>query len=91
MDVAFKMVDGDERQPLREGKRLRVGNSHQQSPGQAGTGGDGDGVQIGEGDAGLGESFADDRDNGAQMLAAGQLRDHPAVARVRGDLRGHDR
>ena len=54
VDVAFKMIDGDERQPLREGQRLGVGNAHQQRTGQAGTRGDGDGVQICEGDAGLG-------------------------------------
>ena len=36
---------------LREGQSLGVGDADQQRSGEAGTGGDGDGVEIGEGDA----------------------------------------
>ena len=73
---------------LREGQRLGVGDADQQRSGEAGTGGDGDGVEIGEGDVGLGQRGADHGNDGAEMLAAGQLRHHAAVAGVRGDLRG---
>ena len=91
MDVAFEMVDGDQRQAGGKGQRLGVGDAHQQRAGKSGAAGDGDGVQVGEGDAGLGERGPDHGDDGAQMLAAGQLRHHAAVARVCGDLRGNNR
>ena len=39
---------------------------------------------------GFGERGADDRDNGAEMLAAGELGNDAAVAGVGGDLRGDD-
>jgi len=64
VDVAFEMVDGDERQTLCEGEGFGVGDADEQCSGQAGTGGDGDGVEIGEGDVGLGQRGADDGDDG---------------------------
>ena len=75
---------------LREGEGLGVGDADEQRPGEAGAGGDGDGVEIGEGDAGLGQRGADDGNDGAKVLAAGQLRHDAAVAGVGGDLRGDD-
>ena len=42
-------------------------------------------------DVGLGECGADDGNDGAEMLAAGQFGDDSAVAGVGGDLRGDDR
>ena len=90
MDVAFEVVDGDEGQVVGEGEGLGVGDADQQRSGEAGTGGDGDGVEIGEGDAGLGQSGADHGNDGAEMLAAGQLGHDAAVAGVGGDLRGDD-
>ena len=88
MDVAFEVVDGDEGKAGGEGKGLGVGDSDEQGSGEARAGGDGDGVEVGESDFGLGEGGADDGDNGAQMLAAGQLGDDSAIAGVGGDLRG---
>ena len=75
---------------LREGEGLGVGDADEKRSGQAGAGGDGDGVEVGERDVGLGERGADDGNDGAEMLAAGQLRHHAAVARMGGDLRGDD-
>ena len=75
---------------LREGERLGVGDADEQRSGEARAAGDGDGVEIGERDAGLRKSRADDGNDGAQMLAAGQLGNHAAIARVCGDLRGDD-
>jgi len=86
MDVTFEVIDGDEGQPLREGKRLGVGDAHQQRSGKPGPGGDCDSVQIGKRDASVGKCRANDGHNRSQMLAAGQFRHHSAVARVRGDL-----
>ena len=75
---------------LGEGQGLGVGDADEQRAGEAGAGGDGDGVEIGEGDAGLGQRGADDGNDGAQVLAAGQLGHDAAVAGVGGDLRGDD-
>ncbi len=91
VDVPLQVVDGDQRQPLRKGQRLGVGDAHQQRSGQPRPAGHGDGVQVGEGDAGLRQRRADHGNDGAQMLAAGQLRNHSAVAGVGGDLRGDHR
>ena len=90
MDVAFEMVHGDQGQALREGERLGVCDADQQRSREAGAGGDGDGVEIGESDAGLGERGTNHGHDGAQMFAAGELRDDSAVAEVGGDLRGDD-
>ena len=46
VDVAFEVVDGDQRKTLREGQRLGVGNPHQQRPGQSRPGGHSNRVQI---------------------------------------------
>jgi hypothetical protein len=91
VDVAFEVVDGDEGQALREGKSLGVGDANQQCAGETGSGGHGDGVKAGEGDASLCECGAYDGDDGAEMLAAGQLWDDSAVAGVGGDLGGDNR
>jgi len=91
VDVAFEMVNGDERDVLREGEGLGIGDADQERSGEAGTAGDGDGIEIVEGNICLGKGGADDWDDGAEMLAAGQFGNHSAVAGVGGDLRGDNR
>lgn len=88
MDVAFEVIDGDEGKVVREGEGFGVSDADQKRSGEAGTGGDGDGVKIGEGQASFSERGADDRNDGAKMLTAGQLRNDAAVTGVSGDLRG---
>jgi len=90
MDVPFEMIDGDEGQAEGKGQRLGIGDAHEQSPGQAGTGGNGDGIEIVQGDAGLLDGGADDWNDGAKMFAAGQLGDYSAIAGVGCDLRGNN-
>ena len=90
VDVAFEMIDGDEWEVVGEGESLGVGDADEKRSGEAGAGGDGDGVEIGEREAGFGERGADDGNNGAKMLAAGELGNDAAVAGVGGDLRGDD-
>src|ERR1039457_1623027 len=90
VDVAFEVVDGDEGQPVGEGQGFGVGDADEEGSGEAGTGGDGDGVEIGEGDFSLGNGGADDGDDGAEMLAAGQFGGDTAVTGVGGDLGGYD-
>ena len=84
------MVDGDEGQTAGEGQRFGVGDANEEGAGEARTGGDGDGVKVGKGDASLGKGSADDRDDGAEMLAGGQFGDDSTVAGVGGDLGGDD-
>ena len=90
VDVAFKVIHGDERKVVCKGESLGVGDADQQRTGEAGAGGDGDGVEIGEGNVGLGKRGADDRNDGAKMLAAGELWNDAAIACVGGDLRSDD-
>ena len=91
VDVAFEVVDGDERQVFCEGQRLGVGDADEQGAGQAGTGGDCDGVDVGKGDAGFGKGSANDRNDGAKVFAAGKFRNDSAIAGMGGDLRRDDR
>ena len=89
--MAFEVVDGDEREIVGEGESFGVGDADEQRSGEAGAAGDGDGVEIGEGQVRFSERGADHGNDGAEMLAAGQLRNDAAVARVGGDLRRDNR
>ncbi len=92
VDVAFDMVDGDERQIAGKAQGLGVGDADQERANQAGACGDGDGGEIVEAHAGFFEAEANHGDNGAQVFARSQLRDHAAVFAVRGQLgRNHRR
>jgi S-adenosylmethionine:tRNA ribosyltransferase-isomerase len=88
VDMAFDMVDADERQVAGKAERLRVGDADQQRAYQAGTFGDRDGGKIVERCAGFFESQANHGDDGAQVLARGKLGNHAAVFAVSGELRG---
>lgn len=88
--VAFKMVDGDQGEAGGEGQSFGVCNAHKKCTRETRTGGYGNGVQVGEGDAGLGQGGANDRNDGAKVLAAGEFGDDSAVTGVGGDLRGDD-
>ena len=65
------MVHSDQRQTLREGECFGVSDANQQRSGKTWTRGDGDGVEIGQGYARLGQSRANHGHDGTQMLAAG--------------------
>ena len=90
VDMTFEVVDGDEGQVLSEGESFGVGDADEKCSGEAGAAGYGDGIEIGEGNVGLGQCCADYGNDGAKMLAAGQLGDDSAVAGVGGDLGGDD-
>ncbi len=95
VDVAFEVVDGDERFAEGEGEGLGEGDADEEGPGEAGAGGDGDGVQVRVGErlpcrrTGALEGLADDGDDGAEVLAAGELGDDTAVVGV-DELGGDD-
>ena len=90
VDVAFEVVDSDEGLVEGEGEGFGVEDADEERAGEAGAFGDGDSVEIGEGDAGLGDGLADDGDDVAQVLARGELGDDSAVGGVKGDLGGDD-
>ena len=53
VDVAFEVIDADERNVEAEGEGLGVGDADEQRAGEAGAFGDGDGLEIAQGEAGL--------------------------------------
>ena len=69
VDVAFDVVDGDQRQAADECQRLGIGEAHQQRPHQAGSRGGGNGVQTTQRNPGTLQRFTHHRHDGAQMLA----------------------
>ena len=71
VDVAFEVVDGDERLGEAVGEGFGVGDADEEGSGETGTFGHGDGVEVGEGEVGAGEGFADDEDDVAEVLAGG--------------------
>ncbi len=75
----------------REAEGLRVGDADQQRADQAGAFGDGDGGQLVEGCVGLFESCANYGNNGTQVFARCELRDHAAILSVGRELRGDHR
>ena len=95
VDVAFEVVDGDQRLVEAEGEGFGVGDADEQCAGEAGAFGDGDGVEVGEGDGWpaarwRGHGFADDGDDVAEVLAGGEFGDDAAVVGVERHLRGDD-
>lgn len=88
VDVAFEMVDCDERNILRVSEGLSVGNSDEERTGEAWAGGDGYGIEIREGDLRLMEHCADYGDDGAKMLAAGEFGNNTAITGMSCDLGG---
>ena len=90
VNVAFEMVNGDKRLFDREGERFSVTQSHEQRSRETRALCNGDGVDGVIGLACIFERLAHYRDNGAQVLARGQLR-HDAAVRLMGlDLRVDD-
>jgi hypothetical protein len=94
--VAFEVVDGDERLVEAEGESLRVGDANEECSGESRAGGDGYGVEVGEGDwiarrgAGAGHGLADHGDNVAEVLTGGKFRDNATVVGVKRHLGGYD-
>ncbi len=94
VDVAFEVVDGDERLAQRPCEGLGVADADEQRAGETGAFGDGDGIQVFMPNiaphAGFAEGGVDDGDDGAEVLAGGELGDDAAVGGVDGDLGGDD-
>ncbi len=84
------MIDCDQWLAEREGQRLGKGDADQERSGEPRSFRDGDGVQVSERDVGLTQRGADHRDDVAEVLAGGELRDYASVGCVRGDLGRYD-
>src|SRR5271156_6556339 len=82
------MVHSNQWLAQREGERFGVGDADQQCASEAWTIGDGDGVEVAEGDCGLSERGANNGNDVAQVFAGGELGDDPAKLGVGRDLRG---
>ncbi len=93
MDVAFKMIDRDQRAVRCQGYCLRESDADQQRAGETGALGHRDGIKLLIADVGAVHRFTDDRHNSAEMFAAGELRNDAAIVRVhklrRDNIRKH--
>ena len=87
MDVAFEMVDRNQRLIEREGQSLGIADSHQQGTGEAGTLGDGDRIDRSVRLFGLGQCLLNNGNNRPQVLARGKLRHNSPIRLMRRDLR----
>ena len=89
VDVAFEVVDGDQR--LFQGKRQRLGiaQADQQRAGESGPLGHRKRVDACHAEPRLLDRLAHDRNNGSQVFARGELGNHSAVGPVSQHLREH--
>ena len=90
MDVSFQMVDRNQRLIQREGERLGKADAHQQSASQSRPLCDRDGIDGLIRLSRFGQRLPHHRNDGPQMLARSQLRNHSSIRPVRGDLRSDD-
>ncbi len=87
MDVAFDVIDGDQRDVATEGEGLGVGDADQQRADEAGAWSHGDGVERGPIDIGVFERLTDGGDDGAEVFPRGEFGDDAAVFGVSIELR----
>ena len=90
VNVSFEMVDGDERLVSGESEGLGVAQADQQSARESRALCDGDCVDGFVGLAGIFESLANHRHDGAEMLARSELGDNSSEGLMGGDLRVND-
>ncbi len=88
-DVGGQVVHAVQRDAERDGERLRRGDTDEQGPGQAGAGGDGDRVEVGEPHPGLAAGALDRGHHRLEVGPAGHLGHHPAEPGVLLDAAGH--
>src|SRR3970040_1634986 len=90
VDVAFEVLDANERLGERPGHGLGVSEADEEGADQARSLRDGDGVHVGVAQAGALEGLAHDRDDFLEVGARGQLGHHTAVLAVQVHLRAND-
>src|SRR5260370_9047991 len=89
VDMAFKMIQRNERFTKFESQNFAVGHTNEQRADQSGSLRHANGVDIGEGKPSLRERFANNRNNLTKMLARGQLGHDTAVLAMNVHLRGN--
>ena len=80
--VRFQVVDREKGPAARKRHRLRRGRAHQQAADQAGPGGGGDAVQVGEAEAGLRHRLAHQRVQAVEMGAGRDFGHDAAIGRM---------
>lgn len=90
VNVAFDVIDADEGELAGEADGFAVGHANEEGANEAGALGDGDGVEVLIGAAGLFHGLADDGGDGAEMLAGGEFGDDSAVFAVDIELGADD-
>ena len=88
--VTLQVVDREQRLVVDRGDRLSGHQPHHDRPDQAGAGGGGHAVKLGEADGGLLHRAGDEAVEMLDVAARGDLRHHAAVGRVVGALGEHD-
>ena len=84
--MPLKMIDRDQRLVRGVGERLAGDQPDHHPADQPGTGGRGDGIDVGERHAGIGEHPGDDRGEAVDMRARGDFGDDPAKGAMLGLL-----
>jgi len=93
VDVAFEVVDGDQREVSAECQSLGEAYANEQGTSEARAFGDSYGSEIGVADTCLLHGLADDRDDGAEVFTRGEFRNNAAIVamdELRGDYIGED-
>ena len=90
MDVAFNMVDGNQRLVECERQRLGITDTHKQCAREPGPLRHRDSVDRVVAVLGLSQRLPHDRHDRAQMLAGRQFRHHAAIGLVSRELRRHN-
>lgn len=85
------MIDGDERLAEGEGECLGAGEPDEERADEPRAVANGDGVELVEGDSGVGESAADGREEALGVGAGGDFGDDAVILRVQVVLAGNDR
>jgi len=90
VNVAFQMIDRDQRLVERERQRFGIGDPDQQSARESRTLGYGDGIDRFVGTLRFRQSLAHHRNNRPQMLARSQLGHNSSIRLMSRDLRSHN-
>jgi len=88
--MSLHVMDRDQWNLPSETERLGIGDADKKRTNETWAGSDGDGLEIGERDAGLLQSLFDYRNDGAQVFARGELGNNATVFGVDIELGGDD-
>jgi hypothetical protein len=90
VEMSLEVVELNQGDVEREGERLGGSEADDEGADESGAGGDGDGPEVGERDAGLGKGFVNDGKDLPDVGAGGDLWDYAAEAGMEVELGGDD-